>query len=235
MSLTTGRGPLSGWPSGRFSAPIPKGVWYVEPLRRRVRGIRAGAIVVDSERVLLVHRPGRPTCYAFPKDDVHLAAAEPETAAPGYVSVARQAVDEWYEEDEQVVGHPRNPYHRIDCLRTSRRLRVRVGDTVLVDTTDTVALYETALEPRLYVDRRHVRMDLLVPSATTTYCPYKGYASHWSAHVDDIVVEDAAWSYDDPLPESLRIAGLLSFYDDRVSVLHDLPPAVVLEAGHADD
>ena len=153
VSLTTGRGPLSRNPAGRFSAPVPEGVVYVESFRRRVRGIRDGRTVVDSERVVLVHRPGEPPGYAFPATDVDGAAAEPEPDAPGYVRVPWEAVEEWYEEDERVFGHPRNPYHRVDCVRTSRHLRVEVAGVVLVDTTDTVGVYETALEPRLYVPR----------------------------------------------------------------------------------
>ena len=126
--------------------------------------------------------------------------------------------------DERVFWHPRNPYHRVDCVRTSRRLRVVVGGVVLVDTTETVGVYETALEPKLYVRPHQVRRDLLVPSPTTTYCPYKGTASYWSAVVGDTTVEDVAWSYDDPLPESLPIRALLSFDPERATVVHDLPP-----------
>jgi uncharacterized protein (DUF427 family) len=223
VSLTTGRGPLSARPAGRFSAPVPAGVVYVEPFRRRVRGVAAGRALVDSERVLLVHRPGQPPAYAFPADDV-VMAAEPEPEAPGHVRVPWDAVDAWYEEDEPVSGHPRNPYHRVDCLRTSRRLTVRAAGAVLVDTTATFGVYETALEPRLYVAREHVRMDLLVPSATTSYCPYKGTASYWTARVGDTVVDDVAWSYEDPVPESLPLGGLLAFDGDRVTVAADLPP-----------
>ena len=224
MSLTTGRGPLAASPAGRFSAPLPGPLTYVEPFRRRVRGLAGGRTVVDSERVLLVHRPGQPPTYAFPAADVSEVKSEPEPAAAGYVRVPWDAVDEWYEEEERMLGHPRNPYHRVDCIRTGRRLRVEVAGTALVDTADTVGVYETALEPRLYVRRDLVRMDLLRPSPTTTYCPYKGTASYWTAVVGDVVVEDVAWSYDDPLPECLPIAGLLSFDETRATLVHDLPP-----------
>jgi uncharacterized protein (DUF427 family) len=203
---------------------VPDGVAYVEPFRRRVRGVTGGRTLVDSERALLVHRPGEPPAYAFPAADVHGAPAYAVAEAPGHVRVPWEAVEDWYEEDERVFSHPRNPYHRVDCVRTSRRLRVVVGGVVLVDTTETVGVYETALEPKLYVRRDQVRRDLLVPSPTTTYCPYKGTASYWSAVVGDVAVEDVAWSYDDPLPESLPIRALLSFDPARVTVVHDLPP-----------
>jgi len=224
VSLTSGRGPLSGRPAGRFSRPLPPGVVYVEPFRRRVRGEFGGETVVDSERVLLVHRPGAPPAYAFPAEDVKAAAAEPEPDAPGHVRVPWDAVEAWYEEGEPVSGHPRNPYHRVDCLRTSRRLRVEVAGEALVDTRDTLGVYETALDPKLYVRRDLVRMDLLVPSATTSYCPYKGTATYWSAVVGDVTVDDVAWCYEDPLPESLPLGGLLSFDEARATVRHDLPP-----------
>ncbi len=226
MSLTTGRGPLSRNPAGWFSAPVPESVVYVEPFQRRVRGFLGDSAVVDSERVVLVHRPGEPPSYAFPREDVHGVAAEIEADVPGYVRVPWPSVDEWFEEAERVQSHPRNPYHRIDCLKSTRRLQVEVGDQVLVDTDDTIVLYETALDPKLYVRRSLVRFDLLRPSATTTYCPCKGTASHWRAEVGGRRIEDVAWSYEDPVPEALPIAGMISFYASRASVSHNVPAAV---------
>ncbi|CAO5239733.1 DUF427 domain-containing protein [Frankia sp. AgKG'84/4] len=225
MSLTTGSGPLAPNPAGRFSAPVPAAVVYVEPFRRRVRGRSGGVVVLDSERVLLVHQPRRPPTYAFAAADVPAALGTPEPAAPGYVQVPWDAVEEWFEEEEQMFFHPRNPYHRVDSVRTTRRLRVELAGVVLVDTTDTVGVYETALEPRLYVARAHVRTDLLRPSAadTRTYCPYKGVASYWDAVIGDTVVADVAWSYEQPLPESTPIAGLLSFDETKTHLEADLP------------
>ena len=116
-------------------------------------------------------------------------------------------MDSWYEEEEQVYAHPRNPYHRVDCMATARRLRVALGDVVIVDTTETTGVYETGLAPRLYVDREQLLVDVLRPSATTTYCPYKGTASYWSAVVGEDVVPDVAWSYQTPYAECQAIAG----------------------------
>jgi uncharacterized protein (DUF427 family) len=202
---------------------MPAEVAYIEPFRRRVRGVKDGQTLIDSERVLLVHRPGRPPTYAFPEHDVHGPPAEPEADTPGYVTVAWDAVDAWFEEAEEVYGHPRNPYHRIDCLRSERQLRVDMGTTTLVDTNDTLVVYETALEPKLYVDPRHVCMDALEKSSTVTYCPYKGTSTYWSYRVGDETVADVAWSYEDPLPESVPLRGLLSFEGSRVALRHDLP------------
>ena len=175
MSLSTGRGPLSGRPAGRFTAPVPEGVAYIEPFRRRVRGVKDGQTVVDSERVLLVHRAGRPPAYAFPAGDVSAVPAQAEPDSPGYVSVGWDAADAWFEEDEQVFGHARNPYHRVDCLRSGRRLRVEAAGVTLVDTTETLAVYETALEPRLYVDPRLVRTDAAVAQRHPHLLPLQGH------------------------------------------------------------
>jgi uncharacterized protein (DUF427 family) len=223
MSLTTGRGPFSARPAGRFEPPIPSGSVYVEPFRRRVRAVAAGRVILDSERAVLVHRPGEPPAYAFPASDVTGVKGRPEPAADGYVRVAWDAADSWFEEAEEVFMHPRNPYHRVDCVRTSRRLRVAVAGVQLVDTTATTGVYETSLEPRLYVAREQVRMDLLRPGATTTYCPYKGTASYFDAFVAGEVVKNVAWSYEDPLPESRPIAGLLAFDPARATVEQELP------------
>jgi uncharacterized protein (DUF427 family) len=227
VSLTNGRGPLGPNPAGRLAPAlrVPAGAVYVEPFLRRVRGMLGGRTVIDSERVVLVHRPGQPPAYAFPASDVQdgpPVSAEP--AVRGYVQVPRSAVTAWYEEEEQILfGTPRNPYHRVDCVRARRRLRVEVGGALIVDTTDVMALYETSRAPQLYAKPDAVRMDLLVASATLTYCPYKGTARHWAAKVDGTIVPDVAWSYEAPLPESAPIAGLLSFYSERTTMFQDVP------------
>jgi uncharacterized protein (DUF427 family) len=220
MSLTTGTAPFSRNPAGRFDPPVPADAVYVEPLLRRVRANVGDRTVIDSERVVLVHRAGTPPTYAFPVEDVRELPTSPEPAALGYVSVPWSAASAWYEEEQQVFGgHPRNPYHRVDCVRARRQLRVEVAGVVLVDTTDVTSLYETSRAPQLYARRELVRIDLLVPSETVTYCPYKGTASHYNALVDGTLVRDVAWSYDDPLPESTPIAGMLGFYADRTQMI----------------
>jgi uncharacterized protein (DUF427 family) len=223
MSLVAGRGPLSSDPAGRFAPALPGEVVYIEPHPRRVQALRDGRPVIDTERALMVHRRGRPLSYVFPAGEVGDLPAEPEPEAPGFVRVPWDAVDTWLEEGRRLVHYPPNPYHRIDCRPTKRRLRVAINDTTLVDTEDTVILFETALEPRLYVDPVHVRVDLLRPSETSSYCNYKGFATYWSLSLGDLGVPDVAWSYPDPPPESLPIKGFLSFDDTRVDVLAELP------------
>ncbi len=223
MSLSTGRGPLSSRRAGRFNQSVPEGLVYVEPFPRRVRGVKQGMVAVVSEEVLLVHRQGQPPAYAFPVADVTGVPCEPEPEAAGYVRVAWEAVDEWYEEEERVFMHPRNPYHRVDCVPTSRRLRVEAGGVVLVDSSITIGVYETSLSPRLYVSRDQVLTDVLTPSSTTTYCPYKGTATYWKAEVGGESLADVAWSYDLPNAECWAIRGHLCFDETKVSVEAALP------------
>ncbi len=154
----------------------------------------------------------------------------PIEAIRDHVRVDWDAMDAWFEEDEEVFTHPRSPYARIDILPTSRQVVVRHGDVEVARSTRAHALFETGLPTRWYLPRVDVRMDLLRPSDTVTHCPYKGAASHLHAVIGDDRIEDMAWSYPTPLPESERIAGLVSFYDDRVTVEVDgevqgTPPA----------
>jgi uncharacterized protein (DUF427 family) len=224
VSLVAGRGPLSNEPAGWFSPSLPSDVIYVEPHPRRVQAVRGGHTVIDTERALLVHRRNHPLSYAFRVDEVKGLPCEPVAEAPGFVHVPWDAVDTWIEEGRTLVHYPPNPYHRVDCRPTKRRLRVDVAGTTLVDIDDTVIVFETALEPRLYVDPSHVRTDLLRQTDTSTYCNYKGVATYWSAVIGDVNVEDVAWSYQDPPPESLPIKGFLSFDAARAEIVAELPP-----------
>jgi uncharacterized protein (DUF427 family) len=228
MSMVTGHGPLSSAPAGWFSPNVPAGVVYVEPHPRRIQAVKGGRTVVDTERALLVHRPDRPLSFAFPAEEAAGLPNEPVAEAPGYVHVPWDAVDTWVEEGRTLVHYPPNPYHRVDCRPTTRRLRVTAAGTVLVDTDDTVIVFETALDARLYVDPSHVRTDLLRQSNTSSYCNYKGPASYWSAVVGDTVVDDVAWSYADPLPESSPIRGFFSFDPARADVVAELPDSQAL-------
>jgi uncharacterized protein (DUF427 family) len=223
MSLTAARGPLGADPAGWFSAPLPPGIAFVEPHPRRVTAEQGGRTVIDTERALLVHRVGRPLSYAFPEDEVGGLPCEPEPEAPGFVVVPWDAVDAWFEEGRRLVHYPPNPYHRVDYRPTARRLRAAVAGTTLVDTDDTVICFETSVTTKLYVAPAHVRTDLLRRSSTTSYCNYKGEATYWSAVIGDVVVEDVAWSYEDPLPESAPIGGFLSFDPGRAEVDAQLP------------
>ena len=131
------------------------------------------------------------------------------------------AMDAWFEEDEQVFTHPRDPYTRIDVLHSSRHVRIEVDGTTVAESTKPTVLFETGLPPRYYLPRTHVRMDLLTPTDTVTHCPYKGQAEYWSLAAGDRVHPDLVWSYRSPFAESHKIAGLLSFYNERVDLYVD--------------
>jgi uncharacterized protein (DUF427 family) len=225
MSLVAGRGPFGSDRAGWFTPEVPERVVYIEPHPRRIQAFRDGSLVIDTELALMVHRDGHPLSYAFPSGSTSDLPTEAVAEAPGYVRVPWGAADTWVEEGRRLVHYPPNPYHRVDCRPTRRRLTATVADVTLVDTDDTVIVFETSLAPRLYVAVAHVRTDLLRPSPTTSYCNYKGQATYWSVVVNDTVTEDVAWSYDNPLPESLTIKGHLSFDADRVALVADLPCA----------
>ena len=136
----------------------------------------------------------------------------------GTVRLQWDAMEAWFEEDEQVYTHPRDPYTRVDILASSRRVRVLLDGLVLADSMSPRLLFETGLPTRYYLPRPHVRMDLLERSATVTHCPYKGRAETWSVRVGDTVREDLAWSYPAPLPESQKVAGLIAFYNEKLDI-----------------
>ena len=131
------------------------------------------------------------------------------------------AMDAWFEEDEQVFTHPRDPYTRVDVLPSSRHVRVEVDGATIAESTKPTLLFETGLPTRYYLPPTHVRLDLLTPTDGSSHCPYKGSASYWSVRVGDALHADLAWSYPTPLPESQKIAGLIAFYQERVDLSVD--------------
>lgn len=156
-------------------------------------------------------------------EDLLWGYPEPLEGAPplaGYVAPYVDRVDAWYEEDERLLGHPHDPYHRVDALRSSRHVRVLLDGETVADTTRPVLVFETGLPPRPYLPREDVRMTALQPSDTTSVCPYKGVASYWA-----VEGEDVAWSYEDPLPEATAAGGHLAFLTgDHVVVEVDGEP-----------
>ncbi|MGB9113658.1 MAG: DUF427 domain-containing protein [Acidimicrobiales bacterium] len=131
------------------------------------------------------------------------------------------SMDAWFEEDEQVFTHPRDPYTRVDILPSSRHVRVEMGGRTVAESTSPRLLFETGLPARYYLPKTHVRLDLLIPTDTVSHCPYKGQAEWWSVRVGDAVHHDLAWSYPTPLPESQKIAGLIAFYNEKVDMFVD--------------
>jgi uncharacterized protein (DUF427 family) len=131
------------------------------------------------------------------------------------------AMDAWFEEDEEVFTHPRDPYTRVDIVPSSRHMRVEVEGVTVAESTSPRLLFETGLPARYYLPKTNVRLDLLIPTDTVTHCPYKGQAEYWSVRAGDTVHEDLAWSYRTPLPESQKIAGLIAFYNEKVDIYLD--------------
>jgi uncharacterized protein (DUF427 family) len=130
-------------------------------------------------------------------------------------------MDHWYEEDEEVFVHARDPHTRIDILPSSRRVRVEVDGVTMADSTNGMFLFETALPTRLYLPQSDVRMDMLTPTEKVTACPYKGTARYWSVTTPTATHPDLVWGYDEPLPESERIAGMVCFYNEKVDIYLD--------------
>jgi uncharacterized protein (DUF427 family) len=135
----------------------------------------------------------------------------------GRIAFAWRAMDAFYEEDQRIVGHAADAYHRIDIRQTSRHLVVRHGGQVIADTSRPLALYESGFAPRWYVPREDVNETALTAVEGQTFCPYKGVCSYYD--VGD--AHRAAWSYLDAWPEVGRVAGFVSFEPDRIEVSLD--------------
>jgi uncharacterized protein (DUF427 family) len=221
-----------------YEPPLP----YVEPSPRRVRVRLGNTVVADSARaqLLIQYGPGGLPTYYLPIEDVRPGVLVDETDR-GWSVVAgdRRAEDgawgndeftvlknhvtfswatlSWYEEDEQVFEHARDPHHRVDTARSSRRVEVFIGGERVANSVRPLLLFETTLPVRYYLPFADVRTDLLAASETTSFCPYKGRARSWSHPA----AADVAWSYPDPIPENPKIRDLVSFYNERVDLIVD--------------
>lgn len=133
-----------------------------------------------------------------------------------YVAFYWDRVDHWFEEDDEIFVHARDPYKRVDVVNSSRPLKVIVGGETVAETTRARFLYETRLPTRYYIPLEDVRMDLLAPSEKVTACPYKGRARYWSVKIGDRVFSDIVWSYPEPIPECPKIKGYLCFFNEHV-------------------
>jgi uncharacterized protein (DUF427 family) len=131
------------------------------------------------------------------------------------------AMTEWFEEDEPVYTHARDPYTRVDILASSRHVRVEVDGITVAESRSPRILFETGLPPRYYLPITDLRLDLLRSSAKESHCPYKGTATYWSLATETAFHEDFVWIYRSPLPESQKIAGLACFYNEKVDLYVD--------------
>ncbi|RBO87459.1 DUF427 domain-containing protein [Nocardia puris] len=152
------------------------------------------------------------------------ALRHPDSPLPQLRDLVRldwNAMDEWFEEDEPVYVHPRDPYSRVDILASSRHVRVEIDGVTVADSHSPRILFETGLPARYYLPLTDIRMDLLHPSETHSQCPYKGTADYWTAHINGTDHPDIVWTYRAPFPESQKIAGLACFYNEKVDIWID--------------
>jgi len=134
-------------------------------------------------------------------------------ALKGLIAFYFNRMGRWLEEGEEIFGHPRDPYHRIDARASDRHIRVSLDGELLAETTRAIGLFESNLPARWYLPRDDVQV-ALEPSDTVTVCPYKGTAGYFSAPgVDDLV-----WYYAEPLDEAAKVKGLVCFFNERVDI-----------------
>jgi uncharacterized protein (DUF427 family) len=151
----------------------------------------------------------------------------PEPAAgflEGLIAFRWDALDEWFAEAEQLFGHPKDPYSRIDVCRTTRRVRVLLEGEVLADSRRARVLYEAALPPRWYLPAEDVDTDRLVPSGNLTRCAYKGVAHYWHVRAGGRLAEDLVWSYPDPEHDAEPVRDMLCFFSEKVDIELDGVP-----------
>lgn len=193
----------------------------VERLGHRLRAVANGVVAMDSLDAVVRTASGATPQYLVPRADVrhHLlpgAAVTEAVDVPGYVAVAWSSADRWYAEDDEVIGHARDPRHRADALRSSRYVEVLLGGVVVAASDRPVILIETDAPPRYFVPRVHVSCDLR-RSETVTTSPYLGVATHWSTSVAGAPF-DVALSYDSPRPEVAVLEHLIAFDDHVVEI-----------------
>jgi uncharacterized protein (DUF427 family) len=171
--------------------------------------LRGGLAQLHGIRVGQVVRPSSARLYV-------------EGSVAGAIRFDWDALDAWFEEDEEVFVHPRNPYTRVDAVRSTRRVRIELDGTLLAESSSPVMVFETGLPTRYYLNRTEVNFSHLVPTETITACPYKGRTSgYWTARVGDATYADLAWAYDFPTRQMLPIAGMIAFYNEMVEITVD--------------
>ncbi len=212
----------------------------IEPCPRRIRGYADGELIFDTVQALYVWEVPYYPQYSIPTADVRNQRRAGDLTVQrdgsGQVDGQGQIVDDrldgtvrfdwnaldWFEEDEPILGHPRNPYARVDVLRSHRHVQVNLDGVLLAETEAPALLFETGLPTRYYIDRTDVFFEHLEPSDTSSVCPYKGVTSqYWSVRVGDELHADLAWSYQFPFPAVATMAGMIAFYNEKVDISLD--------------
>ena len=171
---------------------------------------------------------GREIWHVKVGDRIAENAASSYTKAPaglegveGYIGFRWNKMDRWFEEDEEIIVHPRDPYHRVDTVPSTRHVRVVVDGVTVAESKRPFLLFETGLPTRYYLPAEDIKMELLEGTDTHTSCPYKGEASYWSVNVGENTHKDIVWGYPDPIEESPKIKNLYSFYNEKVDIYVD--------------
>jgi uncharacterized protein (DUF427 family) len=201
-------------PGGQGDAPIAEPTPLSDELP---------AALVPGDHPFLAHLcEGTPMSIRIERATLHGAAFKPsDPDLEGYVILDFDSFDHWLEEEDPIVGHPRDPFHRVDVRRSSRHVLVEVNGTKVAESSRPTLVFETFLPVRFYLPREDARMDLLRHTDTRTTCAYKGQASYWSLELDGETIPDIAWSYEQPLPDAIQLDGLIAFFDERVDVVLD--------------
>src|SRR4051794_33055347 len=228
MTMTVGSGPFGHKPGGEFNVDVPRrGLQYLEGFPRRIRALSVDEVVVDSLGAKLLHEQHALPVWCFPREDVRLdllgddAWIYADGLAEGLVGIRWEAVDKWLEEEEEVISHPRDPYHRIDLRTSSRLVAVALDGETLAESSDALALFEASLPPRWYLPAGDVSAELVANSAVRTGCAYKGWASYHDVRVGDRVESLLAWHYEEPLEGVERLRGRICFFNERVDLRLD--------------
>jgi uncharacterized protein (DUF427 family) len=229
MTMTVGSGPFGHRPAGRFNFEPPReGMQYIEPFPRRVRALVGDEVVVDSLGVRMLHRQHQLPVWVFPPEDVRTEALDDDDTwvhedglAAGLIGIRWDAAERWLEEDEEVIVHPRDPYHRVEVRESSRQVTISLDGETLAESEHPIALFETGLPTRWYLAPDDVRAEISPNRDVLTGCAYKGWASYWDVTVGDRTEPFLAWTYEDPLHEVDRVKGRICFFNERVDLAVD--------------
>ena len=218
LTVVDSRRPVLVWEPG---VPVPLYAFpredvrvdLLSPAKKAPAGTHTGSTVfydldVDGESL-------ENAAWTYPSDDLagHIAFE--------WFRRSGRGLDHWYEEEEEIFVHPRDPHKRVDALPSSRQVRVEIEGTTVADTRRPVLLFETGLPVRYYIPREDVRLDLFASTDHSTGCPYKGTARYWTYRGGVDVPPNVAWSYPDPLPAVAAVKGLVAFYNEAVDITVD--------------
>jgi uncharacterized protein (DUF427 family) len=205
-TVVDSRRPWLHWEPGRVVPGwcFPRGDVVLDALRPvEVRADEHTAEVTEVFDVVAGDRTAERAAWVYADPDLD-----------GRVAIDYYRLDRWLEEEVEVVGHPRDPFKRTDVRRSSRHVRVFVDGELVADSTRPLMLFETGLPVRYYLPPEDVRMDLLEPSDSHSFCAYKGKAAYHSLPG----AGDIAWFYPDPLPDNAEIRDHVAFFNERADI-----------------